>query len=471
MLRRVFSMVWAAWLGVASAAVAQAPTPLDLEQAMDLALAHNRELARSALNLRSTAYGIESAQSAFRLRLQPNGRATTDQEGSTWQAGLNASRAFLPGTTLSVGGDQLERESDAGSTSRRSTLQVSLEQPLFRDFGARVNHEPITRAEQQLLNARRDWETQRSELVVDVVRGFESLIQLRQQLESDEASFRRMDKLYRLTVARERQGRASRVDTLRVELQRGQSQSRWDSTRDRLGVAERDFAELLGAPSDTRYELTAPPLLDLELPAPALAIATALSNRLDYAQTLQDYQDAVRGVKLAEKALQPALSVVTRYERINDDNAGPGFDEDQWSVGLAGDTELTRSAERARFAQSALSREAAAETIRIRELAIAREVQQRLSALQLARSERIIAERNFKLASDRARLARRLFERGRGDNFSVTDAEEALQDAENKRLGARAEASISGYELLHGLGMLVEVPSDLKPDPRKRPEE
>jgi outer membrane protein TolC len=111
------------------------------------------------------------------------------------------------------------------------------------------------------------------------------------------------------------------------------------------------------------------------------------------------------------------------------------------------------------------------ETIRIRELAIAREVQQRLSALQLARSERIIAERNFKLASDRARLARRLFERGRGDNFSVTDAEEALQDAENKRLGARAEASISGYELLHGLGMLVEVPADLKPDPRKRPNE
>jgi outer membrane protein TolC len=155
-----------------------------------------------------------------------------------------------------VGGDQLERESDAGSTSRRSTLRVSLEQPLFRDFGALVNREPITRAEQQLLNARRDWESQRSELVVDVVRGFESLIQLRQQQESDEASFRRMDKLYRLTVARERQGRASRVDTLRVELQRGQAQSRWDSTRDRLGVAERDFAELLGAPSDTRYELT-----------------------------------------------------------------------------------------------------------------------------------------------------------------------------------------------------------------------
>lgn len=470
MLMRLFSAGCMMGLGLLAPAAAQTPTPLDMEQAITLALSHNRELARSALGLRSTAYGIESAQAGFRLRLQPTGRTTTDYDGSTWQAGLTASRTFLPGTKLSAGGDLTERDSDSGRASSRSTLRVSLEQPLFRDFGALVQREPITRAERQWTRARRDWEAQRSELVVDVVRGFENVIQLRQQEQSDEGSLQRMDKLYRLTMARERQGRASRVDTLRVELQRGQAQSRRDSTRDRLGVAERDFAELLGAPPDTRYELTPPPLLHLDLPDPTSAVATALSNRLDYAQSIQDYDDTVRGVRLAEKALQPALALVTRYERIKDDNASSTFEEDQWSVGLVGDTELTRSAERARLAQSTLSREAAAETIRIRELAIAREVQQRLSALQLARSERVIAERNFKLAHDRARLARRLFESGRGDNFSVTDAEEALQDADNQRLKARAEASISGYELLHGLGMLVEVPADLKPDPRKRPE-
>lgn len=449
---------------------AQAPTPLNLEQAMDRALAHNRELARSALGVRSTALGIQSAEAGFRLRLQPAGRAATDQDGSTLQAGLTASRTFLPGTELSVGGQQTEREDEAGGTDRRTVLRVNLEQPLFRDFGILVNREPITRAEQQLRTARRSWEQDRADLVVQVVQTFENLIKLRQQIASDQASFQRMDKLYRLTVARERQGRASRVDTLRVELNRGQAQSRLEDNQQRQATTRREFAELLGDPPETEYTLDPPPLLDLELPSADVAVATALSNRLDYAQALQDYQDARRGVRIAEKALQPALALVTRYERIEDDQAGSGLAEDQWSVGLAGDTELTRAAERARFGQAALSREAAAESVYIRELAIARELQQLLSAYQRARSELGIAERNYKLAENRARLARRLFERGRGDNFSVTDAEEALQDADNRRLSARAEASISGYQLLRGMGMLVEAPADLKPDPAMIPQ-
>lgn len=451
-------------------ACAQAPTPLDLEQAIDRALARNRDLARSALGVRSTALGIDSARAGFRLRLQPAGRASTDQGGSTVQAGLTAARTFLPGTELSVGGQQTEQEDDAGGTDRRTVLRGNLEQPLFRDFGLLVNREPITRAEQQLRSARRGWEQDRADLVVQVVQTFENLIKLRQQIVSDQASFQRMDKLYRLTVARERQGRASRVDTLRVELNRGQAQSRLESDQERYATTRREFAELLGDPPDTEYALTAPPLLELNLPDPGSAVATALSNRLDYAQALQDFQDAVRGVRLAEKNLQPALRLVTRYERIEDSNAGAGFDEDQWSVGLAGDTELTRAAERARLGQASLGREAAAESVHIRELAIAREVQQLLAAYQRARSELGIADRNYKLAGDRARLARRLFERGRGDNFSVTDAEEALQDADNRRLSARAEASITGYQLLRGMGMLVEAPADLKPDQSKIPQ-
>lgn len=464
MFVRLFSplLAWSL-LGAWSAVPAQAPTPLNLEAAIDQALAHNRELARSALGLRSTAYGIDSAGAAFRLRLQPDGSATTDQGGSAYQYGLTAARTFLPGTELTVGGRQIEQELDGGDTSRRTSLRVGLEQPLFRDFGLLMNREPITRAEQQLRSARRDLEQQRADLVVQVVDAFETQIRLRKQIESDTASFQRMDKLYRLTQARERQGRASRVDTLRVELKRGQAQSRLESSQERLSFTQRDFAELLGAPPDTVYDLEPPPLLEIDLPTPEAAIAVALSNRLDYAQAQQDFDDTVRGVKIARKALQPALSLVTRYERLDDNQAGPSFDEDQWSVGLAGDTELTRTTERARLSQAQLSQEAAQETIYIRQQAIAREVQQLLSAYQRARSELGIAERNYKLAVDRTRLARRLFERGRGDNFSVTDAEEALNDAANKRLGARAEASIVGYQLLRGLGTLVEVPEDLKP--------
>jgi outer membrane protein TolC len=454
-------------LGIGAGARAQSPTPLSLEQAIAQALEHNRELARTALGLRSASYGIASAQSSFRLRLQPDGRAITDQGGSTAQYGLTASRTFLPGTELSVGGQVTDQQDDGSDHTRRTALRIGVEQPLFRDFGALVQGEPITKAEQQLRRARRDLETQRGDLVVDVVESFESLIRLEKQISSDESSFRRMDKLYRLTQARERQGRASRVDTLRVELKRGQAQSRLESSRERFSFTRRDFAELLGERPDATFTLEPPPLLDIELPTPERAVATALSNRLDLAQAWQDYDDTVRGVKIAEKGLLPAISLLTYYERVNDSQSTDGFEENLWSVGLAGDTELTRASERARLGQATVSRESALETIHIRELAVTREVQQAMSAYQRARSELGIAERNFTLAVNRARLARRLFELGRGDNFSVTDAEEALNDADTRRLNARAEASVTGYRLLRKMGILVETPDDLKPGTAK----
>ncbi len=460
MLRRALVLFF---LLAGGALRAEEPVRLELTTAIGMALDHNRELARQALGLRSAAYGIDSARAEFSLRLVPAGTARTDQDGSTVNYGLTAVQKFLPGTALEVGGRMEERDDEASDRSQRSVMQVGLTQPLFRDFGALVQGEAITKAGQQLRRARRDLDLQRSDLVVNVVETFESLIRLERQILSAEASFQRMDKLYRLTQARERQGRASRVDTLRVELKRGQALSRLETDRERFSFTRRDFAELLGQPPESTFMLEPPPLLEIELPVPEIAIATALSNRLDYAQACQDYGDTVRGVKIAEKALLPAVSLVTRYERVHNDNDSVGEEEDQWSVGLAGDTDLTRARERAQLGQATLSRESAQETVRIRELGIAREVRQLMTTYQQARAELLIAERNYTLANNRARLARRLFELGRGDNFSVTDAEEALQTADLRRLSARADASVTGYKLLRGLGTLVEAPEELKP--------
>ena len=72
MFARLFSGCLLALCGTVLPVRAQAPTPLNLEQAIALALDHNRALARSALGVQSTAYGIQSAEAGFRLRLQPD---------------------------------------------------------------------------------------------------------------------------------------------------------------------------------------------------------------------------------------------------------------------------------------------------------------------------------------------------------------------------------------------------------------
>lgn len=448
-----------------SAPFAAAQEALDLPTALNLALAQNRELAQRARALRSAEINLVSARSEFRYRLRPEGSVTRTQDEERYGYGIVLGKKFGTGADLEAGPRLDWTDTDEG-LDRRTGWRIDLSQPLFRNYGPLVQLEPVVQAHQRLRSARREFEQQKAELLLRVVEQFEQLIRLERQIAAETASLQRLEKLYRLTKARERQGRATRIDTLRVELRHGEARARLEANRERLSSQQRDFAELLGQPPDQQYALQPPPLLDLEMPPPEAAVALALSNRLDYAQVLQDYHDTVRGEKIARRGLWPDLSLQARYETYETS----GADGDTlWSVGLAGDTDLNPTRERARLGQALLSRESAREAIRIRELAITREVQQQTSAYRRALEELALAKRNHQLADQRTKLARRLFELGRGDNFSVTDAEDALSDAIRQELTARAEASIAGYRFLNTVGLLIEAPADLRPNPSEAP--
>ena len=96
---------------------------------------------------------------------------------------------------------------------------------------------------------------------------------------------------------------------------------------------------------------------------------------------------------------------------------------------------------------------------------IQRQVMQATLAYERARSDVQSAERNFRVAERRATLARRLYEIGRGDNFGVSDAEDALLQARNQMLGTQSQVSVAAYRLLRALGTLLEYPEELKPSP------
>jgi outer membrane protein TolC len=58
-----------------------------------------------------------------------------------------------------------------------------------------------------------------------------------------------------------------------------------------------------------------------------------------------------------------------------------------------------------------------------------------------------------------------MFEIGRGDSFSMSDAEDTLLQARNRMLAAQSEVSLAAYRLMKTLGTLIEYPADLKPKP------
>jgi len=442
-----------------------ATEPLALDAAIQTALQHNAQLAYGSLAVDRQKMGVTSARQEFNPELSPIGSINNTDGKTDWRYGIEAKKKFLWGTEIGLSTEVTHYPSFVDD-AWRSAVKVDVRQPLFRNFGRLVNEEGITAARERLRAEERRWEQQKADIILDVVRSFETIIRLQKLTDCDKAILERTDKLRELTRIRERQGRASHVDTLRIDLLYGQAQSRQETHREELFSASRELAELLGYPPEKEIELAATPLPDLEVLSIEAAIQTALSNRLDYAQALEDYRSLQRQVTLAKRKLEPDLYVVAenqQYDQANRFSDSLGFNQNLWTIGLAGQMDLLQHRDKTAISTAKLDVHAAGDAIRIKQRTLAREVQQAVSAYRQVRAEFTIAGRNYEAAQSRVELASRLFEMGRGDNFAVSDAENAFVEAESALLFTRAGICVAGYNLLRTMGTLTDAPATLKP--------
>ena len=341
---------------------------LALERAIELALLQNRDLAALRLELEGAAFGVDEAEAPFALTFRPDGVFDADQNSSRAELGLAAVQPFDFGGDVEVGARAGETERDGVDAEKRAAVRVQLDQPLFRNFGTLVNREGVVRARNEVKSARRRIELQKADLILQVVTLHGDVLRLQQRLVADEQNFKRFDQLYRLTRVREQQGRATRIDTLRAEFERGRAELSITSTTEELESRRRDLADLLALPLDT--DLVARPGADLRVDAtpPGEAVGIALSNRLDYAEAIQQLRDAARGVAIAGRQLLPDLNLIARYEKIGSGPAASDartLDEEAWFVGFAGDTDVPQRGARAALGRSKIDEKSARQKLDI----------------------------------------------------------------------------------------------------------
>lgn len=448
-----------------SGAVAGEVLPLTLEDAIARALEHNRQLVKGALDLQGYRLAADRARETVRgFRVAPEGSAGTGSASDQWRAGLGAEATGSYGTRVSAAAVARQIEVDGAATSRREEIRLEIEQPLFRNFGPLVRNEPLMAANETLLAARRAWERDRSALAVSVAELFENLIYLRHQIAGDAAFAERLERLYALADARERQGRATRTEVLRMDLQRGEAALRLETERAQLAVQFQEFAELLGLPLDTSFRLAPPDLLDLGETDAERALAVALEERPDVAQALQDVATADRQALLARRNLLPDLRLTARQTTFGEgedwSDAGR-FDQDDWFIGLVADVDLNLRGARLDAARAEVDAEARRQVADVVRNRLALEVNSAWSAYRRTRATLELAARNRELAANRAELARALFEANRASADSVSDAEADGRAAELGELAARRDASVAAYRLLHVLGTLVPAPREI----------
>jgi len=469
----MWKQVHSGWLGgvlvMASLATAQTSTPpvvaWALEDAIEEALLHNRDLVKGALDLQSYRMAEEEARQSTRgIIVMPEGAGRSGSDYSEARLGLRAEKTGSYGTRVSVAAAIRQIEIDGVPNQRRGEVRVEISQPLFRRFGPLVQNEPIVSANENWKAARRAWERDRSSLVVHVVELYEGLIQLRQQIDSDEEFAVRMEKLWMLADAREQQGRATRTEVMRMDLQRGRAAARLEVERAQLSILYQEFANRVGRSLDTIFQLTPPDLLNLDVDDPDTALVVALNERPDYAQALYDIKTGERRLKISRRSLLPDLRLFgsqTTYGEGEEWSDAGRFDDDDWFVGLAADMNLNLRGARLEVARSGVDVEALRQTAEIVRYRLAVEVNSALSVYHRSRSELELAIRNHELAASRAELSRALFEAARATADSVSDAEADAITSQLQELKARQTASVSAYKLLDTLGTLVPTPQEL----------
>ena len=467
MLQRCFILLAMAWGAGTALPVRGAAEVLDLslEDAIARALEHNRDLVKGALDVEGYRLATEQARENVQgIQITPQGTGGAGSAGGNWQAGLRAEATGPYGTRLAAVALARQLEVTGAPAQRREEIRVEVSQPFFRNFGPLVRNEPLVAANESLLAARRAWERDRSALAVHVAEIYEELIGLHGRIASDEAFSGRMEKFWRLADARERQGKATRTEVLRMDLQRGEAALRLETSRSELAIRFQEFANLLGLPLDSIFRLTPPAVLDLDVADTDRAVAVAYAERPDYAQALQDIETGDRQLRLARRNLLPDLRLSgsqTTFGEGADWSDARRLDQDDWFIGLTADLDLNLRGARLDVARAGVESESRRQVAEIVRHRLALEVHAGLADYQRTYAELDLSRRNRELAANRAELARALFEAGRASADSVSDAEADLSQAELSELDAQRAASVSAYRLLHVLGTLVPASKEL----------
>jgi len=463
---RRFSKGWKiAALGLAAAgAAAGEPVAVTIESAVARALRENRELIRLAAAHEAALIERSTADAEFDLRLRPDGAIASSGGAQTRQLGLALLRKTAWGAQLEFGARAIQTDGDAGDSDRRA-LRAVVSQPLFRYAGREVNREAVARAESRVRAALRQLELAKSDLALRVAQAYYDIVRIEELARIEQSALDRLAALRRLSDIRVRQGRAAAVDALRIAAQEGEAAARVRGALEQAAARRLELAELLGLAPDTPLELAPPPLEVAPAAALADALAAARANRLDLAQLEDDLAEVRRGLRIARRRTQPDLRLVASIEQSGG-GPGPldgGLDETTWTIGLQSDGDWGGRRERLAVRRAELDEATALDDLIRARWTAERQVRERHLALERALAETAPARRNRDIAEHRLRLARRLFEMGRGDPFAVSDAEQQFQQAEAAWLSARTEAVLADFRLRRAAGVLIETPDDLKP--------
>jgi multidrug efflux pump subunit AcrB/outer membrane protein TolC len=394
------------------------PSPLSLNTAIEIALRQNPDLVLATADIAYKQGTVLVAEAPKKLQLDA-------QVGASW---YEQQHTMLPGV--------MPDSQAFANNLYQATVSASY---LLTDFGQTeaALSAALLRQKAGLSQLARRQE----EVVYVVARRYLSILSLRDQIKAVEASQKSVQALLTTTAELLAQGRAARIDLLKVKVRAAEIQNQLTGYQGELVKLRADLAVLIGT------EEQIPPLEDVSInidPAHfsennSLSTQTDGLQRSDIVALAEEASATKKDVEAARRRFMPQLKLWAAAGIYGADDAvdtsssaaDDDWDED-YSVGLSlkiplldGQLrrgQLDQAQAKADMAEAALRKQ---RYVAMQELASA-EADQQSALAQMAVNQTLVAE-----ASEALRIERYKYEVGKGTVSDVLDSEASLLNAES----------------------------------------
>lgn len=430
---RTAGILLLAALALPAACPAQAqealPDPLTLEAAVTAALEGNPDLAASRAEVARLTGVQTEVRAAAGVRLDLGAGAVWSQEDHN----------MIPQAASGIQRFD-DRLLQAGLAGRYLLLD-------FRRTAAEVRAAlDRTRAGGSQLTRRRQ------EIAFEAGRLFLAALSAQDLLQAAEATRRSLETLAAATGRLVEQGRAARIDALKVRVQLAEVESRIASLRGERRSLRAALAAVIGADGDL------PPLAYSDpgmAPAAEEAGQPALTERPDLRAMASLVEAAAEEAQAARLAYLPRIDLTasyTQYGALDPRTAQPSGPGGRWEDDVQAGVQLSWTLldgglRRGRLQQALAQRRAAEAALARQRLAARREVEQALADLESARASAAANAEAVAEAVEALRVETLKYEAGRGIVNDVLDAEAARLEAESREREARRRIEIARLAL------------------------
>jgi outer membrane protein TolC len=446
------------------------PTPLTLVQCLEIAAENSRSyrtqeeaLYLSALDLTLERWRYQVHEVGV-LGAAVAGTGDT-AEVATASGDLSLSKVLGTGAVVigNIGLDFTRSLTTGDSWNPIGHMGLAITQPLLRGAGAKIALEPLTQAQRDLVYAVRDFERYRRTFAFDVATRFYALIEQQDSVSNQEKNYENLQKLSDRNAALAEAGRLDDVQAGQARQDELRSRDTLLQARSRLEFDKDAFKVFLGLPPETELAFDAGELdrlaeqdlspIDLD---ETRAIDLALATRLDHLNVVDEDDDALRHVAVAEDALRAGLSLSAAWSNSSESGkpAKFNFQDSTWTVGAALDLPIDRLQERNTYRAALVSSEVARRAVETSADAIRTALRQELRETKSKLEGWRIQLNAVDLAARRIESTDLKLQAGRAVTRDLLDAQEALLEARNAASSALIDYTLSRLALFRDLELL-----------------